>query len=224
MNNELFITRFCEEHPLLNAVKLPVREAAESIIKCYSGGGKLLVCGNGGSCSDSDHLVAELMKSFEVPRPLEKSFRKRLAETGGSQGEYLAGKLEHALPVISLSAHSSLITAVSNDTGPEMVFAQQLLGYGMENDILIALSTSGNSVNVLYACITARALNLKIIGITGKSGGTIRDYCDVLINVPAEGAASVQELQLPVLHTLCRIAENHFYGSKTKTYETGIAQ
>ncbi len=214
MNNELYITRLCEEHPLLNAVKLQVREAAESIIKCYSKEGKLLVCGNGGSCSDSDHLVAELMKSFEVPRPLEKSFRKRLAETGGSQGEYLAGKLEHALPAISLSAHASLITAVSNDTAPETIFAQQLIGYGMENDILIALTTSGNSANVVYACIVAKALNLKIIGITGNSGGKIREYCDILINVPAEGAASVQELQLPVLHTLCRIVENHFYGTK----------
>ena len=174
----------------------------------------MLICGNGGSSSDSQHLAGELMKSFECERPLDISFKRRLAEISGSRGMYLAENLEHGLPAISLSAHTSLTSAISNDKDATLVFAQQLIGYANEKDILIGISTSGNSQNIVDACITAKAMNVKVIGITGKTGGRMKKYCDILLNVPGESTADIQELQLPVFHTLCRIIENHFYGNK----------
>jgi len=210
----VFLDHLMQKYPQLSGLRDIIREAAEAIIKTYSAGGKLLICGNGGSCSDSDHIVGELMKSFEKQRPLEKSFKKRFEEISPSRGKYLAEKLQHGLPAISLPAHSALTTAISNDIGPDLVFAQQLIGYGNENDILIGISTSGNSQNIIDACITAKAMNMTVIGITGKTGGKMKEYSDILINVPEDLTASAQELQLPVYHTLCRIVENHFYGEK----------
>lgn len=205
------INELCKNYPQLETVKKCIADAAEMIIGCYTGGGKILICGNGGSSADSDHIAGELMKSFELERPLDDSFKERLSEISGSRGKFLAENLEHGLPAISLSAHTALTTAICNDKDANLVFAQQIMGYGMEKDVLICLSTSGNSQNVVDACITARALNLSVIGITGKKGGKIKQYCDILINVPETGTAFVQELHLPVLHSLCRIVENHFY-------------
>ncbi|MCJ7448859.1 MAG: SIS domain-containing protein [Bacteroidales bacterium] len=212
--NKKLLDQFCTKHPELAGLRDPIRQAAEMIIKSYTGGGKLLVCGNGGSSSDSDHLVCELMKSFESERPLDKSLKNRLNEIAGARGKFLAEKLEHGLPAISLSAHTALITAISNDKDANLVFAQQIIGFGDENDILIGISTSGNSQNVIDACITAKALNLKVIGFTGKTGGKMKQYCDVLVNVPESRTAFIQELQLPIFHILCLIVENHFYGHK----------
>lgn len=171
-----------------------------------------MVCGNGGSCSDSDHLVGELMKCFELKRPVEKDFSDRLADISPNRGEFLAKKLERALPAISLCSHISLTTAISNDVGTDLIFAQQVLGYGRENDVLLGISTSGNSQNVIDACITARAMNIKTIGLTGIAGGNIKEYCDIILNVPEKQTAAVQELHLPVMHVICRIIENHFFG------------
>jgi len=202
----------CERYPALNYLKNQVAEAARLITDCYSRGGKLLICGNGGSSADADHFAAELMKSFESPRPLDDSFKERLREISGTRGKYLGEKLEHALPAISLSSNTALTTAISNDIDPLLIFAQQIIGYGNEEDVLVGISTSGNSQNIVDATITAKALNLNVIGITGKTGGKMKQYCDVLVNVPETGTARVQELHLPVLHTICLIVENHFYG------------
>jgi len=211
MKNDKSIDQVCERYPALSDLRSRISDAAEMIIGCYNKGGKLLICGNGGSSADADHLVAELMKSFESVRPLEESFKNRLYEISGVRGKYLAAKLEHSLPAISLSSNTALTTAVSNDIDPSLVFAQQIIGYGNENDLLIGISTSGNSQNIVDACITARALNINVIGITGKTGGKMKQYCDVLVNVPETRTAMVQELHLPVLHTICRMIENHFY-------------
>lgn len=208
------INLVCKRHPSLEIIRNSIEDACDIIIDCFSHGGKLLICGNGGSSADSDHFAAELMKSFELKRPLEISLKQRLLELGHQSGKILGQKLEHSLPVISLTSNSALITAISNDTGPEMIFAQQVIGYGNEGDLLVALSTSGNSMNVVNACISARALNLAVIGITGQTGGKIKKFCDVLINVPERTTALIQELHLPVLHTICRIVEEHFYGNK----------
>ena len=213
MKINLLLNRFFERHPELSGLRNSIAQAAQLIIKSYTTGGKLLICGNGGSSSDSQHLVGELMKSYECERPLDISLKKRLAGISGSRGKYLSEKLEHGLPAISLSAHTALTTAICNDTDANMVFAQQIIGYGMEKDVLIGISTSGNSQNVVDACITAKALNIKTIGITGKTGGRMKQFCDVLIKVPEDRTADVQELQLPVMHILCRIVENHFYGN-----------
>ena len=211
MRNDKSIDQVCEHFPALTDLRSRISDAAEMIIGCYNKGGKLLICGNGGSSADADHLAAELMKSFESVRPLEECFKNRLYEISGVRGKYLASKLEHSLPAISLSSNTALTTAVSNDIDPSLVFAQQIMGYGNENDLLIGISTSGNSQNIVDACITARALNIKVIGITGKTGGKMKQYCDVLVNVPETRTAMVQELHLPVLHTICRMIENHFY-------------
>jgi len=213
MKNDKSIDQLCERYPALSDLRKNISDAAEMIIDCYKNGGKLLICGNGGSSADADHLTGELMKSFESGRPLDDSFKKRLQEISGTRGKYLAVKLEHSLPAISLSSNTGLTTAISNDIDPLLVFAQQLMGLGNENDVLIGISTSGNSQNIIDACITAKALNLKVIGITGKTGGKMKQYCDVLVNVPETRTALIQELHLPVLHTICRIAENFFYSN-----------
>ena len=212
MSIKMHLDQLIEKHPELSGLRESISQAAGIIIKTFTAGGKLLICGNGGSSSDSDHIVGELMKSFEIKRPLDISFRERLAEVSGSRGEYLAEKLEHGLPAISLSAHTSLTSAICNDIDPDLVFAQQVIGYGNENDLLFAISTSGNSLNVIDACITAKAMTMTVIGITGKTGGKLKEYCDILINVPGDSTASVQELQLPVYHAICRVVEEHFYG------------
>ena len=211
MRNDKLIDQVCERYPALSDLRSRISDASEMIIGCYNKGGKMLICGNGGSSADADHLAAELMKSFESVRPLEESFKDRLYEISGIRGKYLAAKLEHSLPAISLSSNTALTTSVSNDIDPSLVFAQQIIGYGNENDLLIGISTSGNSQNIVDACITARALNINVIGITGKTGGKMKQYCDVLVNVPETRTAMVQELHLPVLHTICRMIENHFY-------------
>lgn len=211
MKKKVILDNMIGKYPALSGLRDSISEATGIIIKCYTAGGKLLICGNGGSSSDSDHITGELMKSFERKRPLDDSFKKRLSDISSSRGQFLSEKLEHALPAISLSAHTALTTAISNDISSDIIFAQQIIGYGNEKDVLIAISTSGNSRNVIDACITAQAMNIKVIGITGKTGGAMKEYCDILINVPEDMTAAVQELQLPVYHTICRIVEQHFY-------------
>ena len=213
MYKEKLIDRLRERYPALSGIRNSVSEAAEMIIDCYTRGGKLMICGNGGSSAEADHFTGELMKSFELRRPLDDSFKKRLQDISPKRGRYLAENLEHGLPAISLSSNSSVILAVGNDIDLSLVFAQQVIGYGNENDILIGISTSGNSRNITDACITAKALNLDVIGITGKTGGKMKQYCDVIVKIPETGTALVQEVQLPVIHTICRIVEYHFYSS-----------
>lgn len=201
-------------YPQLLPLEDEILNAARSLIRCYQDRKKVLVCGNGGSCSDSDHIVGELMKGFELKRPVGETLRKELRAFGGERGEYLSGKLQQGLPAISLTAHSSLITAVMNDTDADLIFAQQVVGYGDAGDVLIALSTSGNSQNVIDAIITAKAKGMIVIGLTGESGGKMKPVCDILINVPGRSTANFQELHLPVYHTLCIMVENYFFGNK----------
>lgn len=217
MDNKTILKELCMRYPQLNSFKAVIDEAASAIIKCYSSEGKLLVCGNGGSSSDSDHLVGELMKSFESKRPVKSNVAEKLTIISPERGIFLAQKLEGGFPAISLSSQTSLTTAVSNDMDASLIFAQQVLGYGTARDILVAISTSGNSQNVIDACITAKALNMKVVGLTGITGGKMKQYCDILINVPEKRTAYVQELHLPVIHTLCNLIENYFYKNPATT-------
>jgi D-sedoheptulose 7-phosphate isomerase len=206
------IDQLCERYPALTSVKPPIEEACNQLIACYEQGGKILVCGNGGSCSDSDHIVGELMKSFELKRPVRSEIQQKLAVLDPERGSYLASHLQQGLPAISLTAHSAMITAIANDIHADIIFAQQVIGYGKEGDVLIAISSSGNSQNVVDACLVARAMNLKIVGLTGETGGRLKELCDVLINVPGSRTSFVQELHLPVYHLLCLVIEQHFFG------------
>jgi D-sedoheptulose 7-phosphate isomerase len=214
VEKNIFLEELISRYPKLISVEDEIKKAADCLILCYQQGLKVLVCGNGGSCSDSDHIVVELMKSFEHKRPIGKTLKKQLMKFGGDRGNYLSEKLQQGLPAISLTAHSGLITAVANDIDSDLIFAQQVVSYGNAGDILIAISTSGNSQNVLDAIIIAKAKRMVVIGLTGETGGKMKTYCDIMINVPGQRTAFVQELHLPVYHTLCLMVENHFFGNQ----------
>ena len=211
MDYQKHIEELLKRNTVLIGLKNEIEKAAQAIIKSYDNGGKLLVCGNGGSSSDADHIVGELMNKVEMKRPLNKSLKDRLIEQSGERGAYLAENLQQGLPAISLTAHSALTTAVANDIDADVIFAQQVSGYGNTGDILIGISTSGNSQNVIDAMIVAKAKGLITIVLTGESGGKIKDICDILINVPESRTTYVQELHLPVYHTLCLIVEEYFF-------------
>lgn len=198
MCKELF-ERFFVKYSALDPCRGQIMGAFELLRDTYDGGGKLLVCGNGGSASDSEHIVGELMKGFTLPRPYHS---KALPEK----------KLQLGLPAISLVSHSALATAVANDNGADLVFAQQVLGYGKRNDSLIGISTSGNSSNVANAAKLARELGLHTIGLTGRDGGLLGGICDVCIAVPADRTYEIQEYHLPVYHLLCMMLECCYFG------------
>lgn len=197
------LARLMERYPALAEMEAGIRQAYEMIRDSYEKGGKLLVCGNGGSAADSDHIVGELMKGFYKQRKLLAEEKIRF----GEQGE----KLQGALPAIALTQHGALSTAFLNDVDPEMVFAQQVYGYGREGDVFLGLSTSGNSVNVISAAKVAASKGLKVITMTGKDGGMLKGVSDVCLVVPAQGAADVQELHLPIYHALCAMLEDYFF-------------
>jgi D-sedoheptulose 7-phosphate isomerase len=214
MKNYICIKELVERYPQLSDIQNEIANTADCLIKCFKDGGKLLVCGNGGSSSDSDHIVGELLKGFEQKRPIAEKMKNELIESGGERGAYLSEKLQQGLPAISLSAHTALITAVANDTDPDLIFAQQVAGYGKAGDVLIGISTSGNSQNIIDAIITAKAKGMLVIGFTGEKGGKMRSYCDILINVPGTRTAFIQELHLPVFHAICLTVENAFFGNQ----------
>lgn len=207
-----FLQQFFERHKELAYLEDQVKQAVHLIVKAFRNGNRLLVCGNGGSSADADHIVGEMMKGFEIERPLLPSLQEVLKEQYGEYGAMLASGLQQGLPAISLSAHTALLTAVSNDLGGEYIFAQQVAGYGKAGDVLWAISTSGNSINVIYALILAKAAGLKTIGMTGETGGNMKTYCDVLLNVAGTGTAGVQELHLPLYHLICRLIEKEMFG------------
>ncbi|MCC6803208.1 MAG: SIS domain-containing protein [Anaerolineae bacterium] len=199
-------------YPDLAAAIPAVETAYEALSATFQAGGKLLICGNGGSASDSDHIVGELMKSFELPRPIPDDLRQKLLDINAERGAYLADHLQRGLPAISLASHIALSTAINNDIAGDMSFAQQVLGYGKAGDTLIGISTSGNSANVLNALHVARARAMRTIGLSGRTGGKMRDLCDVLICVPYERTLEVQERHLAIYHVLCLMLEQEFFG------------
>lgn len=211
MDTQKILEELLHRYPPLEICKDQIREAGEILIESYKNDGKLLVCGNGGSSSDSGHIVGELMKSFSRKRPISNEFSASLKEISSDRGQMLSAKLESGLSAISLSAHSALVSAISNDIGGDFVFAQQVAGYGSKNDVLLGISTSGNSQNVVDACITAKAKGMKVIGLIGQNGGKMKTYCDAAICVPSTLTAHVQEYHLPIYHVLCIMVEETFF-------------
>ena len=183
-----------------------VRRAFDSLLECYRGGGKVLTCGNGGSAADAEHIVGELMKSFRLRRGLPEDVVEKLPPE-------MAEKLEGALPAVSLVSMSGIMTAFANDVDWETAFAQQVLGLGCPGDVLIALSTSGNSANCVAAAQVAHAKGMKVVALTGASGGRLAALADVAICVPETETYLVQELHLPVYHALCAAVEASVFGS-----------
>lgn len=199
-------------YPSLECEKEKIKEAYYILEKCYQNDGKLLVAGNGGSASDAEHIVGELMKGFVKSRKVDEIFARRLSEIDGEQGSELAEKLQGALPAIALVDHVALSTAYLNDVDPMLGFAQQVNGYGREGDVFFGISTSGNSSNILYACTVAKAKGMQVIGLTGGTGGKLKSVSDVAITVPEQETFKIQELHLPVYHALCLMLEEAFFG------------
>jgi D-sedoheptulose 7-phosphate isomerase len=171
----------------------------------------LLVCGNGGSAADAEHIVGEMMKGFCLHRRLSNNDKARLASVAGDDTELLATKLQYGLAALSLVSHSALITATANDQDGQLIFAQQVWGIGLAGDVLLAISTSGNSQNVLLAAKVARAKNILVVGLTGASGGRLAEICDIAIKVPSDQVAEIQEMHLPIYHHICASVEAHFF-------------
>jgi phosphoheptose isomerase len=201
------LARLVVDHPSLGVCIDSVGAAVELLTDSFRADGTLLVCGNGGSAADADHIVGELMKGFVLPRPVPDAFRERICDG------YLADHLQCALRAVSLTGHPGLATAFGNDVAADMVFAQQVYGYGRVGDVLLALSTSGNSANVCNAIKVAAAQGLGTVGLTGASGGDMKALCDICICVPQSETHKVQELHLPVYHALCLVLEDRFFGS-----------
>lgn len=184
--------------------------AFETIKKSFEEGGKLYLCGNGGSASDCEHIAGELLKSFKIPRPLEGDCAA-LFDPYGEDGKALAERLEGGLPAISLCGHPAFSTAFVNDKDPYFGFAQQINVWCTPNDVLLAISTSGNSKNCVYAVIAAKAKNMKVVFLGGGNGGRMKDIADVSIVVPERETYKVQELHLPVYHCICAMLEHEFF-------------
>lgn len=207
---EIFEELF-QRYPCLDCVRDDIWKSYEYMKISYENSGKLLVAGNGGSAADSEHIVGELMKGFVKPRKLSEEFATKLKAVDIEMGAELAEKLQGALPAIALVDHVALSTAYLNDVDPLLGFAQQINGYGVEGDVFLAISTSGNSKNILYACTIAKAKGLKVVGLTGKDGGKLKDMSDVSIIVPEKETFKIQELHLPIYHCLCLMLEEKFF-------------
>lgn len=201
-----------ERVPRLASTRKVIQEAYLILVECFEAGGKLLICGNGGSAADADHMVGELMKRFSIERPVPDPLKHHLIKEFGERGRYLAEHLQGALPAISLNGHHALSSAIANDVDPELIYAQQVVGYGNKEDVLLGISTSGNARNVVAAMLVARSKGMKVIGLAGRDGGEFNRYCDILINVGGNSTPQIQELHLPVYHTLCEMLERHFFG------------
>ena len=189
-------------YPALAECEADIKKALELMIETYKNGGKVLICGNGGSASDSAHIVGELMKGFLLPR---KVTDERISPD-------LREHLQGGLPAIALCSHEALMMAFINDVKPDMVYAQQVYGYAKENDLVIGITTSGNSSNVVNAIRVAKDMGVKTIGLTGEKGGKIAELSDVTIKVPETETYKVQEYHLPVYHYICAKTEEAFFG------------
>ncbi len=192
----------------IKSCETDILKSLECLITVFKNGGKLLVCGNGGSAADCEHIVGELMKGFVLPRKLNQVLVDKIGD------KELTDVLQYGLPTISLVSHTALSTAFSNDQLPSAVFAQQVLGYGKAEDALLCISTSGNSLNCVSAVKVAKALNMKVISLTGMKDSKLSELSDITIKVPAIRTHEIQEYHLPIYHALCLALENEFFGDK----------
>lgn len=205
-NTEYILEDLCTHYPILKCVKQNVKSAFELLQNAILQGKKILVCGNGGSAADSEHIVGELMKSFKKKRPIDAETYKKLSAFG-ERGKTLQNTLEGTLKAISLTSHISLNTAFANDKNATVNFSQQLYGLGDSGDVLICISTSGNAENCVLAAITAKSKGISVLSLTGKNKSELSVISDVTIAVPETETYRVQELHLPVYHCLCAMLE-----------------
>ena len=197
-------------YPALVDIKDDIDSALNLMLDCYRNGGKILICGNGGSSADSAHIAGELLKDFAKKRPIDDDFKAKLSAISNSAKD-TACVLQKGVPCIDLTALNATLTAIGNDINFDYGFAQIFYSLASKNDLLIGLSTSGNSKNVVKAVEVAKALNIKTIGFTGAKGGNLNDLCDVCIKAPAIETYKVQEYHLPIYHYLCLQIENTLF-------------
>lgn len=201
--------------PALVSIRQQIAQAAELLINTYSHDGKVLICGNGGSAADSEHIAGELLKGFMLRRPLPEQLRRdmtsRLAGRSQKLDDDVLPRLQMGLPAVSLVSQTAIGSAIANDLGADLVYAQQTLALGRPGDLLIGLSTSGNAQNVVQAVRIAGSLGMKTLAMTGSGGGMLDQAADLCLKMPAVSTPLVQELHLPVYHVLCAIVEQHFF-------------
>lgn len=190
-----------KRYPALSEISDDIKKAADLMLECYKNNGKILVCGNGGSAADCEHIVGELMKGFMMERKLSD---ERIPQD-------LRENLQGALPAISLPSQSAIISAFANDVEPDFVYAQLTYGYAKENDLLIGISTSGNSKNVVNAVKVAKAMGVKTLALTGKNESLLSGLCDVTIKAPETETYKIQEYHLPIYHYLCAEIEKQLF-------------
>ena len=207
----IYIEEFMKQHPELEPIRRDIEKAYAVIEKAYENGNKLLVGGNGGSAADAEHIVGELMKTFRKERPVTYDMKQRLKKIDPERGEQLGNDLQCSLPAIAITGHTALTTAVTNDVEPKMAFAQQVYGFGKEGDVFLAISTSGNAENLMLAAVTAKAMGLKIVLLTGRDGGKLLPLADAAVVVPEQETFRIQEMHLPIYHLLCMELEEKFF-------------
>lgn len=200
-----------ERYPDLSVLQDDIYHAFELMRISFINGGKLLIAGNGGSAADAEHIVGELMKGFKLKRKLKRDYAEKLQEIDQEMGNVLAQNLQGTLPAIALCGHPALTTAYMNDCEPLLAFAQQVSGYGKKEDVFLGISTSGNSSNILYAAITAKAKGMKVIGLTGEKKNRLEEIADVCIKAPQTETYMIQEYHLPIYHCLCLMLEEEFF-------------
>lgn len=208
---EKYIDDLIERYPVLAQCKDSINAAYKLMEQSYSSGGKVLIAGNGGSAADSEHMAGELMKRFSKSRPISDDFKEKLISIDAEIGEELSKNLEGTLRAIPLVAHEAMSTAYINDVDGYGVFAQQLFGFGDEGDVFIGISTSGNSKNIINAAIVAKAMGIKVLGLTGQGGGRLAELADVVVRVPEKETYKIQELHLPIYHCWCLMLEDYFF-------------
>ena len=212
------IDSLISRYPALREIQQSIIDAYLVMEECYEHDGKMLIAGNGGSAADSEHIAGELMKRFKTPRPVSAEFAEKLKSIDPIRGENLAKNLECSLMAIPLVAHEALTTAYINDVDGLGVFAQQLFGFGRPGDVFLGISTSGNSKNVMSATVVARALGIKIVGLTGSNGGELASVSDVCVRAPSEETYMIQEYHLPIYHCWCLMLEERFFGKEANTW------
>jgi D-sedoheptulose 7-phosphate isomerase len=208
----LLLNELMERYPSLKKCERQILRAEEMIVDTYRKGGKILVCGNGGSCADADHIVGEMMKGFLLRRKMDEKCQERFQQALGEETQPLIEKLQCGIPALSLPSQSAVLSAFINDVDPELMYAQMVFGYGQEHDLLIGLSTSGNARNVTEAAKVAKALGIRSLALTGQKESRLSAICDCTIQVPETETFKIQELHLPVYHYLCAAAEQSIFG------------
>jgi D-sedoheptulose 7-phosphate isomerase len=218
-------SHFIEKYPGLAAIQKEISSSHDLLASCFRTGNKVITCGNGGSAADSEHIVGELMKGFLLRRELTAQQKEPFQRIFPQECDVLTSNLQQAFPAISLVSAPSLSTAFGNDMNSDFIFAQQIFGIGKSGDVLIAISTSGNSKNVLWAAKVGKIQGIHVIGLTGENGGELAEVADICLKVPATNVVDIQELHLPVYHLLCMLIEETLFGKdKTTSFEVKLPE